>query len=382
MITGILVVVFSDLTGNRLLNDRSLIMACSVIWEKMFVLLLLTIVSYIDRNNALDCPLRFPYAYNGGLHCCQYSKEKTDYEYRGGHQDEFCDGSDITLESKCCKDDQYKECPGVSCVTPSFENDPCSEDYPNPYYHGLYCCKTTKEKANFTHRATGTACQNGTLALQSECCQNDEYIQCVNPPCVTMDYWSLTWNAEGNDNGADAGFSRKLRVPSGRGVTIGRGYDMKARLAASIKTDLKTAGISDGNATTLSNGGQKSGTEANTFITSNNLQTYTITHQQQWKLFKITLEQQITKIKQIYSRSDLTTVDFDTRVSAVKGLVVDLHITGDYTEPIIQLLHSKIVSNDVVGLKDVVGNNTNWSNVPQQRFDLRKAYMEKASSSP
>ena len=52
------------------------------------------------------CPSSHPFAYLGGSYCCKYNREKR-YQPDGF----FCDGSIISLDSKCCKFDVYTRCP-------------------------------------------------------------------------------------------------------------------------------------------------------------------------------------------------------------------------------------------------------------------------------
>ena len=317
------------------------------------------------------CPLENPYAYHGGKYCCHYAMEKSAYEQRTS-QDANCDGSEISLASECCKDDHFVPCTGVSCETPPFNvSEPCPEDYPNPYFYGLYCCKYSTEKETFQSRTLGYSCQNGTLSLNSMCCLGDSFILCSNPPCTGSPWWGLTWHAEGNDNPADPNFSRKLRVPSGKGLTIGKGYDMKDIWPPIINSELQSAGVSAAIAQNLSAAHGLTGSDAINFIINKNLVNFALTHQQQWNLFKMMRDKYIVQAK--------TSSDFDTRHSSIQGIIIDLLWTGDYTTSTKAFLQTTVDQNSVTGLTTIMSNRTKWPGVTDDRFNRRKVYMEKAS---
>ena len=56
------------------------------------------------------CPASHPHAYYDGLYCCKHDKEKSN-----GHQGTKCDGSTISITSKCCLDDAHIRCPNGYC---------------------------------------------------------------------------------------------------------------------------------------------------------------------------------------------------------------------------------------------------------------------------
>lgn len=343
--------------------------------NKYYLAKVLLLLRYIHVVHGTECPLFRPYSYYGGRYCCLYPLEKSAYSYR--EQDTFCDGGSIGLDSKCCLHDVFMRCPGVTCTTPTFNtSEPCPEDYPNPYWYGLYCCKYKKEKPSFSLRPQGSSCQDGSLTVNSLCCQNDEYVQCRNPPCSdgSLSYWNLSWYAEGNDNQIDAGFSRKLRSTTDRGIVLGRGYSMLNRIGPFINIHLGNAGVSSSDAALLAQGEKKSGTEAENWITSNSLETYTITYVQQWQLFNIVLTESINSAKS-------TTADFDTRHDSIRGVVIDLIIAQEYSSDKRTLLQSQIAVNSVTGVRDIMANRANWLNTNEDRFIRRKTYMEAAANS-
>ena len=58
------------------------------------------------------CPESHPFAYYNGTHCCKSGFEKDESASQG----EVCDGGPITLESRCCRNDEHIECSkGSNC---------------------------------------------------------------------------------------------------------------------------------------------------------------------------------------------------------------------------------------------------------------------------
>ena len=64
-----------------------------------------------------QCPLDHPYAYLNGAKCCASDEELES----GGTKSEIasgtCDGIGFDIESTCCKDHQFIECPCHSCIS-------------------------------------------------------------------------------------------------------------------------------------------------------------------------------------------------------------------------------------------------------------------------
>jgi hypothetical protein len=102
----------------------------------------------------------------------------------------------------------------------------------------------------------------------------------VNPLAVNSQRFKHTYDKE-KGNGTD---SLSLHHPTPEsGVTIGAGYDMKKRDAATIKADLLAAGVSEEIAQAMSLGAGLSGADATTFKTDN--KEHMITEEQRSKLF-------------------------------------------------------------------------------------------------
>ena len=62
-------------------------------------------------NSVGACPPSFEYAYLDGKYCCRTNKEKI-----GRKPSDQCDGSQITLDSRCCENDDYSKCLVDKCV--------------------------------------------------------------------------------------------------------------------------------------------------------------------------------------------------------------------------------------------------------------------------
>lgn len=106
---------------------------------------------------------------------------------------------------------------------------------------------------------------------------------------------SLTYSNEISAN------STKLHHPknsNNSGVTIGAGYDMKHRTESEIVKDLTAVGVDKATATAMSKGAGLSGTKAKTFATNNS--SYSITEEQQKKLFNRIITTYETKAKKDY----------------------------------------------------------------------------------
>lgn len=99
----------------------------------------------------------------------------------------------------------------------------------------------------------------------------------------------LTYNAEGNDISSSIYYSRVIHWPGNdlSGVTLGRGYDMGDRTETAVYNDMVASGISDEQATKISEGAGLKGIAARNFVSSNKSDVGEITLQQQESLFAI-----------------------------------------------------------------------------------------------
>ena len=67
---------------------------------------------------------------------------------------------------------------------------------------------------------------------------------------------------------------------------------------------------------------------------------------------------------------------WDELPDSIRDLVVDLKYRGDYTDGSRKHIQALIVAKDVTGLAKVMADRAIWKNVPPDRFERRKAFME------
>ena len=60
------------------------------------------------------CPGAYPYAFLWGTYCCKNKNESTAID-----PIKECDGSSISIDSVCCKNDEYVKCPSDNECTGS-----------------------------------------------------------------------------------------------------------------------------------------------------------------------------------------------------------------------------------------------------------------------
>lgn len=192
----------------------------------------------------------------------------------------------------------------------------------------------------------------------------------------------LTFDHEGAEGGK--WHSRKLHVPSdASGLTIGRGYDMKNRTENQILTDLTLCGVSQEDAKKVSKAASLSGAAARKFITDNKLESFEIDSATQVKLFDISYAREAKEVDRLSSKDDVVeaygSVDWTKTDPAIRELVIDLKFRGDYDGRARRLIQKHIVDNDVEALAKVMGESGNWKNVPKDRFDARKKFIQDAA---
>jgi len=192
---------------------------------------------------------------------------------------------------------------------------------------------------------------------------------------------TLTFDSEGQEGGPY--HSRKLHVPSmTSGLTIGRGYDMKTKSAAQIQADLHAAGVADGDAKVLSGAAGLFGQAAKDFITANKLQAFEIGTDAQVKLFDISYAAEFAEVKRISGKEDTKkaygAVDWDKTDPAIQDVIIDLKFRGDYTSASRTMVQKYLATNDLEHLAAVLSKRENWPNVPQDRFNRRKDFINKA----
>ncbi len=201
--------------------------------------------------------------------------------------------------------------------------------------------------------------------------------QAVNNP----DYGVVTWESEGKEGGMY--HSRKLHVPGlWSGLTIGRGYDMKFKSQSKIASDLTKAGINTKLVQALKSASGLHGNTAKQFIIDNDLLDAEISVVAQKNLFKISYEDEAKEVKRICNstlvKQEYGETDWEALNKNIKDMVVDLKFRGDYTGTTRKFLQSSIVDNDLEAFKKEIVKKANWTNVPEDRFNRRKLYIEKA----
>ncbi len=191
----------------------------------------------------------------------------------------------------------------------------------------------------------------------------------------------LTFDAEGQEGGRY--HSRRLHVPSASsGLTIGRGYDMKHRTKAEIRDHLTDAGVPPETAALISQAARLSGGAAEEFIAENHLEAFEISPDAQLHLFDVVYRELAADARRLATKPDVVAAygatDWDVLDPVIKDVLVDLRFRGDYTPTSRRFLQTHVAANDLPGFAARVTDRGNWPNVPQDRFDRRRAFVETA----
>jgi hypothetical protein len=194
---------------------------------------------------------------------------------------------------------------------------------------------------------------------------------------------ALTFDAEGQEGGRYD--SRQFHVPTAAsGLTIGRGYDMKLRNKSQIRDDLAAAGVAPEMSALISQAAGMAGGQADEFIAENHLEGFRIEPEAQLKLFEIEYARQEADARRLATKSDVTqaygVTDWDGLNGAIRETVVDLRFRGDYTPTARRFLQTCIVDDDLGAFAREIGDQENWPNVPDDRFNRRKAFCDAALS--
>jgi hypothetical protein len=197
----------------------------------------------------------------------------------------------------------------------------------------------------------------------------------------TPEFGLLTWDAEGMEGGRF--HSRVFCVPSASsGLTIGRGYDMKEKTAATIAQDLAACGVASADAALISRAAGLSGAEASQFITAHKLEKFEISKPCQKALFLIIYARLKADVQRISAKPDVAAAygacDWARIDTAVIDLVVDLRFRGDYTGGSRALVQKLVASNDLPGLARAMKVRADWANVPNDRFQRRCSFLDQA----
>ena len=191
----------------------------------------------------------------------------------------------------------------------------------------------------------------------------------------------LTFDAEGQEGGRY--HSRHYHVPSsGSGLTIGRGYDMKMRSKSEIRDDLIEAGVEPGAAALIYQAAGKKGDQAEEFIEENGLEAAEISIEQQTALFNIEYARKEADTRRLATKADVTdaygATDWELLDATIKEVLIDLRFRGDYTPTTRRFIQKCVADNDLGAFAREIGDQANWPNVPEDRFQRRKAICDAA----
>lgn len=197
----------------------------------------------------------------------------------------------------------------------------------------------------------------------------------------------LTFDAEGNDDETSRYFTRTIHYPpiGNSGVTLGRGYDMGSRSAEEIRKHLEAAGVESGKIALLTQAAGKKKKAAGDYVREYKARVGTITHKQQKILFQIVYGELKKDVIRITTKQDVEKkygkTDLDSLHPSIMELVVDLRYRGDYHSESRKRVQPLMVKNDLQGLATLMANEGYWVdkfNVPKDRFNRRKKYMQDA----
>lgn len=191
----------------------------------------------------------------------------------------------------------------------------------------------------------------------------------------------LTFDAEGREGGRH--HSRRLHVPTDAGgLTVGRGYDMKARNEAEIRRHLVRAGVAAGDARRLARARGRTGAAARAFIVDAGLEDFEIAPEAQLVLFRLVYDEIAADARRLATKPDVTRVygatDWEALHPAIRDLVVDLRYRGDYTPRSRRFLQAHVARNDLVAFAAGIADERNWPGVPRDRFLRRRAFARAA----
>ena len=140
----------------------------------------------------------------------------------------------------------------------------------------------------------------------------------------------VTFDAEGNDSPASPYFSRVLHWPGGAsGVTIGRGYDMKARTEKSVYNDLFQSGVDPHIASLMSKGHGLHGNKARDFVRQNKQICGSITRSMQVNLFSRIYPAYVSRAQTFYdSYKSADCTPWSDLKAVIKDVIVDMCYQG------------------------------------------------------
>ncbi len=195
----------------------------------------------------------------------------------------------------------------------------------------------------------------------------------------------LTFDVEGNDIEDPAHplhiyFSRKVHWPGGAsGITIGRGYDLGQR--ENVESDLTAANIDEPLYSWLMGAKGLKGQIARNYLKAASLEIkrFSISRKQQHDLFIPVYEKMKGDVLRIsateFNKFHYGTLNWNSIDKKIQDLIVDLTYRGDYGTRSRTLIQKHFVNNNLSKLTDVMGNSSNWPNVPPDRFHRRTRHL-------
>ncbi len=206
-------------------------------------------------------------------------------------------------------------------------------------------------------------------------------VQRQEDDALRVEKGQITFDAEGNDQEDSIYFTRHAHWPGGSsGVTIGRGYDLGHRGSRNvIEEELQNVGIS---VDKFSGAIGLKGDDAKNWLNANSSTLPTITHDQQKQLFSITYQAIENDTRRLACKDDVTAAygetNWDTLLTPIKEVLVDLRYRGDYTPASRRLIQAHVADNDLEAFYQKLSKRSLWPNVPEDRFNRRVNYLQGA----
>lgn len=218
----------------------------------------------------------------------------------------------------------------------------------------------------------------------SNCFQDTKPVKETSGSPWKVRFGQRTFDAEGLESSGQY-FSRRITFPGGdnSGVTVGRGYDMGRRSAATVLRELTFAGVPHYDATQFSRAAGLRGGAAERFVLTNREDFPELSPETQKKLFEdVVTPDLIGDIKRIFNKPDTVKAygrpDWESLSPAAQELVFDLRYRGDYTSTTRQRVQKLLVDEDYEGLKAVMNDTAYWAGlkVPAGRIKERQKMAE------
>ncbi|OLS59729.1 hypothetical protein PSEMO_54010 [Pseudomonas putida] len=212
------------------------------------------------------------------------------------------------------------------------------------------------------------------LALLGQFMVDDNDLRWLKVP-----HGQLTFDVEGNDIETSKYFSRVVHWPGGAsGITIGRGYDMGQR--PDPESDLKMVGIKEPLLSWLIGAKGLKGISARYYYDSapQVIKKQKISRKQQYALFVPVYESMKSDVLRISQKNQkyYGALDWESTDKRAQDLIIDLIYRGDYTTKTRAFIQPPFIANDTVQFRREISNQDNWPNVPKDRFQRRRDYIQ------